>query len=446
MALLESVINLLSSIESDKIAVHDERCVVMRNRNAQCLRCVAACTTGALAQEGGELIVRPERCIGCGTCAAACPTSAIEVRTPTDAELTDALKRSLVVTGGHPIVACERAVDACRARLARGASLAGWRGALGLTAKDAPVLDEDAIVEVPCLGRVDESLIAAMAAFGGADGTLVCHGCEGCDRETGGVQAFDVMESAENLMAAFGRDFTVEMVEEMPERAIVAPGDTYRARREAAAESAGAEAAPATTAPERNAPADPERRALFSQAKDTAASLAGDAVLDTLGLSAEPAPEPVKPRYRKVNADGTLSRFVPTRRTLLYNYLNRLGEPADDEVTNRVIGHIDIDTEACSSCRMCAVFCPTGALDRAEDGDFWGLVHRPAACVQCRSCESLCPAHAITVSDTVPMDQFMGREAVLYAMEKPRWEANKPDSMYNKVHSIIGEDLEMCMF
>ena len=64
---------------------------------------------------------------------------------------------------------------------------------------------------------------------------------------------------------------------------------------------------------------------------------------------------------------------------------------------------------------------------------------------QCRSCESLCPKSAITVDDTVPMDQFMGREAVLFSMENPTWQANKPDSMYNKIHSNLGEDLEMCM-
>lgn len=102
MAFLDSLINLLSSIESDKIAVHDERCVVMRNRNVECLRCVRACTSGALELTDGELSVHPEKCIGCGTCAAACPTSAIEVRTPTDAELTSALKHSIVATRDIP--------------------------------------------------------------------------------------------------------------------------------------------------------------------------------------------------------------------------------------------------------------------------------------------------------------------------------------------------------
>lgn len=448
MAFFDSLINLLSSIESDKIAVHDERCVVMRNRNVECLRCVRACTSGALELTDGELAVHPEKCIGCGTCAAACPTSAIEVRTPTDAELTGALKRSIVATKGHPVIACEKAVRAARKQHEDAARLQGWRGALGLKVKDSPALDETMLVEVPCLGRVDESLIAAMGAYRSLDGTLVCARCEGCEHEPGGTQVMDVIESAESLMSAFGSSFSVEFTDEMPAR-LTTTESALAARAERAAEKAAtAQAAQeGADSPAAESPADPGRRAFLASAKEASASLAAEAVADGLGLADDaPTPEPVSPRYRKVNAQGTLSRFVPTRRTLLYNYLNRLGEPATDAVKNRVIGRVLIDTDACSSCRMCAVFCPTGALDRAEDGDFWGLVHRPAACVQCRSCESLCPKGAIAVDDTVPMDQFMGREAVLFSMEKPTWQANKPDSMYNKIHSVLGEDLEMCMF
>lgn len=448
MAFLDSLINLLSSIESDKIAVHDERCVVMRNRNVECLRCVRACTSGALELTDGELSVYPEKCIGCGTCAAACPTSAIEVRTPTDAELTSALKHSIVATKGHPVIACEKAVRAARKQHEDAARLQGWRGALGLKVKDSPALDETMLVEVPCLGRVDESLIAAMGAYRSLDGTLVCAHCEGCEHEPGGTQVMDVIESAESLMSAFGSSFSVKFTDEMPAR-LTTTESALAARAERAAEKVAAAqtAQEAADFPAAESPADPGRRAFLASAKEASTSLAAEAVADGLGLADDaPTPEPVSPRYRKVNAQGTLSRFVPTRRTLLYNYLNRLGEPAADAVKNRVIGRVLIDTDACSSCRMCAVFCPTGALDRAEDGDFWGLVHRPAACVQCRSCESLCPKGAITVEDTVPMDQFMGREAVLFSMEKPTWQANKPDSMYNKIHSILGEDLEMCMF
>lgn len=150
--------------------------------------------------------------------------------------------------------------------------------------------------------------------------------------------------------------------------------------------------------------------------------------------------------YRKVGKDGTLSHFVPSRRVRLYNYLQHVGQPVADEVESRVIGAVSIDTEKCSSCRMCAVFCPTGAIKKLDEGDVFGIMHRPSACMQCRLCERICPEEAITVSAAVPIKQFMGKEAVCFAMEKPTWEPNRPSSMYDKLHMRLGKDLEMCMF
>ena len=95
---------------------------------------------------------------------------------------------------------------------------------------------------------------------------------------------------------------------------------------------------------------------------------------------------------------------------------------------------------------MCAVFCPTGAIKKLDEDGVFGIVHRPSACMQCRLCERICPEQAITVSGCVPIKQFMGKEAVCFAMKRPAWTPNKPSSMYDKLHSTLGEDLEMCMF
>lgn len=54
MSLINGLLALLDEIESDAIAVHEERCISVRNRNADCLRCVEACTSGALAYRAGE--------------------------------------------------------------------------------------------------------------------------------------------------------------------------------------------------------------------------------------------------------------------------------------------------------------------------------------------------------------------------------------------------------
>ena len=88
---------------------------------------------------------------------------------------------------------------------------------------------------------------------------------------------------------------------------------------------------------------------------------------ERLSTTRKPAPEESQadsrePQFAHVQADGTLPHFVPERRLRLFNSLKALGTPAAPTVTTRLWGQITIDTELCRSCRMCTVFCPTGAL------------------------------------------------------------------------------------
>ncbi len=400
MSLINGLLALLGEIESDAIAVHEERCISVRNRNADCLRCVEACTSGALAYRDNELLVEPERCIGCGTCATACPTCAIELRNPTDAELTAQLKHSIVATKGHPVIVCETALEAA-----------------DVAADDAP-----AACVVPCLGRMDESALVGLAAYRAFDATLACGSCETCRHAPGGALMRDVVEGSRNLLEAFGSSMPVDVVECVPER-VLAPGAS------GGSDGQGGDGV--------------GRRGFFGSAKAASTRAASAAVAEELGMAGA---EPVPAAYRKVEADGTLSHFVPTRRVRLYNYLQHVGQPVADEVETRVIGAVSIDADRCSSCRMCAVFCPTGAIKKLDEDGVFGIVHRPSACMQCRLCERICPEQAITVSGRVPIKQFMGKEAVCFAMKRPTWTPNKPSSMYDKLHSTLGEDLEMCMF
>ena len=417
MSIIESLMAMLGSMDSEKISVHEERCISVRNRNADCMRCVQACTSGAIAYRDNELAVEPEQCIGCGTCATACPTSAIEICTPSDEELTDAIKRAIVGSKGHPIIACERAL----ANAAR--SCEADRGRRHRRAETVP--DPGQIVEVACLGRIDESALVGIAAYKAFDVTLVCGACESCPYEPGGAMVRAVIESASSLLAAFGSTMPIELVDELPERAM------------AQAALAGGSA---------SAGGGVSRRDFLRSAKDGSAHAANEAVAREVATRLGETEEPAGAAYRKVGASGTLSQFVPSRRVRLYNYLKHVGEPVADAVDSRVIGAVTIDAERCSSCRMCAVFCPTGALAKLDEGDVFGMVHRPSACMQCRLCERICPEDAIEVTSSVPIEQFMGREAVCFGMKKPDWEPNRPSSMYDKVHTMLGDDLEMCMF
>lgn len=411
MSFIDMFAAALGAIESDVITVHDERCISVRNRNAHCARCAEACTSGCISLNGNALAVDASKCIGCGTCATACPTSAIEVVSPSDAELTDAAKDSIIATKGHPVITCEQALAAA-----------------GLAARDVT----PAAVVLVCLGRVDESLLAGLSAYKSIDVTLACGNCDACPHKTGGVLACDVAESAQSMVAAFGSSTDIAVTTELPAR-IVEQSRTATARQHA---SHGGMS----------------RREVLKSAKSQTKRAAQAAVSQELDsvLGATSAPIEVPTAYRKVGKNGTLSHCVPTRRTRLYNYLYHVGggQPVTETVRSRIIGAVSIDANACTSCRMCAVFCPTGAIEKLDDAarGLFGIVHRPAACMQCHLCESICPASAIHVSGNVPTAQFMGKQAVVYPMQKPAWEANKPTSMFEKIHSIIGQDVRMSSF
>lgn len=145
--------------------------------------------------------------------------------------------------------------------------------------------------------------------------------------------------------------------------------------------------------------------------------------------------------FPHVQPDGTLPHFVPERRLRLFNSLRALGQPAHPTVTTRLWGQVDIDTELCRSCRMCTVFCPTGAVSRFDaEGGAFGVEHRSALCMQCRLCETICPEQAITVADTVAMDEFMSGRKFRFTMQPIGWNPSAEDAIASRMARFIKVD------
>lgn len=368
-----------TAVDSGAIRVHRERCAKVRNRNVDCLKCAAACTSGCISLEDGELVIDASKCVGCGTCATVCPTCALESLNPSDAELKAACLRA--VRGDEVVIACSQ-----------------MEAALG------DLLVPGAAAFVVCAGRVDESLLAGLAAEGVGRVTVLCGDCDHCAQRHGRDTAERVAETARQVLGAWGNDLEV-VVTDVPPVSVLASG----------ADEAAGEVA---------------RAAYFAQERSCLPIREAEGV--RVGSSAgQDAPK--HPAHSlHVMKDGTLPHFIPDRRERLLDALAQLGEPEGGKLETRLWGAVVIDGTKCVSCRMCATFCPTGAIAKFDDADgTLGVTHTPGDCVKCGSCRGVCPADAITLLDAVPASWLTGGNRHRYTMT-PR-----PVSLIDNPHQIL---------
>lgn len=390
---MDNILGLFEKLESQSLAVQPSRCVVVRNRNASCRRCAEACPTGAILVEGNDLAVAPERCVGCGTCATVCPTAALESKKPDDKELLRAAVAAMQANDGAAVI-----MDAAMQAAAEGK------------------YDPAKVVVVKSLGRVDESLIAVLAAGGATSVALVAGPVEDASAASDRTAQL-VCDTAVLLLETWGSDVSVKLTSKLP-RSV---------RRTEPAEF------------------DTGRRGFFSSVRDearaAAAITAEHVVREKLG-----AEEPEEPKFAKVAEDGTLPHFLPERRGRLLLALSNLGSPEDVMIDTRLFGHVIIDGEKCTSCQMCATFCPTEAIRKfgdaataAETGRPFGIDHYTGRCVQCHCCEDICPTGALTLSTNVFATDVTKRGRSERIPMKPRKrKVNDPKSIVNAMSDLLG--------
>lgn len=413
------MINLIDEMNSPLLAVEPQRCVLVRHRNGECLRCAAVCTTGAISLGEEGIVVSPEKCIGCGTCASACPTGCLTAANPTDEELFGAVEAALAENEGRVAIACERAFAMASGNRMKRDSCDATAPSFVPGKIAGATSDGRPLVGVVCLGRVDESLLVEATARGARSIQLISGPCESCPHRCGGALSDEIIVSAETLLAALGTPSPIDRIR------LQHASDTREILR---------------------------LRPTASAQDDTNAvnaATVADASEDCLSESGYPVAPPAgesqlkrrEPQFAHVQADGTLPHFVPERRLRLFNSLKALGTPAAPTVTTRLWGQVTIDTELCRSCRMCTVFCPTGALTRFDAAnDAFGVEHRSALCMQCRLCETICPEQAITVAEEVSTDEFLSGKKSRFTMQPIGWNPGAEDSIASRMARFIKVD------
>lgn len=460
----------LQALQSDHVHVRQERCLLVRNRNAECLRCAQACTSGCISynEQTKMLDIDQARCVGCGTCATACPTCALEARDPNDTELLARLQDALNASASKTIA---------------------------ITCEKAGIAQDECTVRLTCLGRIDESALLQLAAWEAREVTLTCGPCDVCEHKPGRAVVEEVCESANTLLGLWDSTMHVELkeVERAAEQAglpvqetdtdgtaahgeidqQIQAADTGRAAthgeiaqldqqlQTACADRTATQSEIAQvdqqirTAGAGRAATHGEIAQLDQQAQTTGAGKVAKhdtATRDEGGLifsseagddkaaAADQADRPLK--RLKVMADGTLPHFVPDRRERLLDALADLGEgPTDSQAMarTRLWGHVVIDTDKCTSCRMCATFCPTGAIVKFDtpDGTF-GVDHYAADCVKCLCCQTICRAQAIVVEDAVPANVLVNAVPERHVMRPVRVPKGGVHSIMNSMRDLLG--------
>jgi ferredoxin len=418
------ILGVFDNLKNNAIIVHQERCAKVRNRNVTCLKCAAACTSGCISLNEGQLVIDESKCVGCGTCATVCPTCALEARNPKDERLYAECKKA--IKDETCVIACNLALQAAEG-----------------------LIDSKDVVPVVCAGRVEESLIVRLAAAGAKEVRIVCGKCEMCAQKLGHETACMVANSAKELLAAWGKDVSVVLSREFPENMLL-PGvtsekctsayNTFFAQEcsnqtiseKTKAEAAGAvsgEGAAVDAASEDGMDADASTGE--GDANSGAAACEDAATCESAADATAATGEGLAFHLQHVMDDGTLPHFIPDRRERLLDALCALGEPVNKEISSRLWGCIVIDGTKCVSCRMCATFCPTGAITKfdEEDGTF-GVRHFPADCVKCCSCQDICPADAILVLDKVQASFLVDGQTHRYVMKE------RPTTI-NNAHQIL---------
>jgi ferredoxin len=399
---ITTMITLLGGIESAELTVHQERCTKVRNRNSSCQRCVDACTSGALSFDEGELVVSAELCVGCGTCATVCPTEALEARNPADVEFLHSCTAVFDAGQREIVVACSPLLDAERD---------GY--------------DRSLVVEVRCLGRVDETVLATLTAMG-SDKIICAHAsCASCSNSRGEQTYLLVQKTYRALMQAWDYQDMMQITAGLPKHVKL----SKRLARKT------------------NDVDGISRREFFTQvrlgAKARMASTLEKVIpAEGLAVSSPGQHTPSKPAVHvtRVMRDGTLPHFIPNRRERLLEQLNRLGSPTADYLDTRLWGHMSFDRELCSSCRMCATFCPTGAIDKFDDEDGTiGIEHYPADCVQCRLCQDICPTGAARLQSKVPIRELVEGIVERHEMDAPLRGLSSPHSIITSIKQLFND-------
>ncbi len=367
---LVDIVEVAEALETKAVYLATDRCTVVRNRNSKCTKCSDACLADAVHANKNKLELDFDACIRCGACTTVCPTEALIPLEPLDADLASEIASALEKTQDTAVFACARIAS-------------------------KHVGDPTKFAQVPCLARMEESVLVKLAALGVDDIVLVDGVCKTCKYRATSAGTDVTVATANQLIEAVGGTARVRRTSEFPEVTLLQDAQQLLGE---------------------------SRRGWFFKTRERAK----DATVKTVEVVALKSNNQVVASLRdrlKISDAGTLPQFNPERRMEILNAMYEMGEPVVPEIDTRLFGYVTIDTDKCNACNMCTVFCTTGALSKSkekpESGEGSYLEFQAADCVQCNLCQDACLKKCLTVETVVPTDELFDFEPRLIWLPKP---------------------------
>lgn len=368
---VNDIATIAEALEKQHVIVVGDRCVAVRNRNATCRRCVESCALGALKVEANEVHFDSTSCVGCGACVGVCPTEALVFADAPDVAIVEQAAKAIDAADGLAVIACAR-----------------------ISSKH--LADPAKYVEVPCMARVDDSILVRVASEGCTQIALVDGTCTTCKYRACTHAIDGSVEEALSVLETSGGACAIERMSSFPEQVLIedATGVFGSTRRGFLSDAVGA-------------------------ARDTAMTAARATLEQELGMKVQEAA--IGERLR-VTAGGSLPTVAAPRHDAFLNAFDALGEPEGDFLASRRFATIEIEPARCNSCGMCAVFCPTGALKRnpcEKTSDPVEYVEFSAAeCANCGLCKDVCWKGALAIEPGVAIEQLYDFEPRIFDLPK----------------------------
>lgn len=415
MPTINDMMEMAELLKSKSVVAIEDHCVAVRNRNSSCRRCAEACIAGAISIAKNELTIDAGACVACGACIAVCPTAALVSLDPMDEDLAVSVASAVSQAGsGMAVLACARMAS----------------HQLG---------DPDKYATVPCLGRVEESFLVALAAHGVGDIVLVDGDCSTCKYGKVSPSVDETVEMGIRLLEAVESETIITRSSEFPPEVLAK--DAVKVRGAA-------------------------RRGFLSQAtgyaKNVTMTVAEKAVADALHQNQQKKLHTLRDRLG-AGKSGKMPTFEADRNMRLMDALCQIGENAGvlealmggaeeavaahgmgaaggaeseaPRLDTRHFGVVSVDSGPCSGCGMCVMFCPTEALKYSEleepaDEEMRYLEFQAADCTQCGLCADVCLRKCLHLSSVVPVAELFDFEPRLIEIPRPK----KSPKLFSRTH------------